>query len=202
MTALSTLFPSGGSGAAALKSNRWYPIHMIDRLNLTGGMSANRDYLFPFIPRVDVTVDEIGWVRANGSAADVYVGIYDLTGDLLTDCAVDSATGTGLHAVSTTPVSLTGGETYLMGVNQSAAVVNSDLVASGDSIMPNQYLSGIVQLGFDTESGASLPASFSYEQLSAGIYKTRSNAALSDPLSISGFTNAGGSVVSMVTIPQ
>jgi len=203
MTALSTLFPAAGGGVSvSMKSNRWYPIHQLMQLNLTGGMAANRDYLFPFIPRADVTVDEVGWIRANATAANVYVGIYDLSGNLLTDCAVDSGTGTGLRAVSTTAFDLTGGETYLMAANQSAAVINSDLAANTDNLFPNQYLGGIMQFGWDTASGASFPSSFVHEQTSGGIYKSRSNAALSDPLTISGCTNAGQSVVSMGLIPQ
>lgn len=202
MTALSTLFPAAGGSSLTYVSNRMYFQNIATGLNLTGGMAANRDYLQPFVLMGDVTVDEIGWVRANATAANVYVGIYDSSGNLLTDCAVDADTTAGLHAVSTTAVALTEGTLYFLAVNQSAAVVNADTLADAD--LQIDTLAGLLlfRTGFDTGSGASLPSSFLRQALTGAIYKSRSNAALSDPLTITGFTNAGDSAISIGVIPQ
>jgi hypothetical protein len=203
MTTLSTLFPAAGGGTIyPYVSNRWYPVTKVDSMNQTGGMSSGRDYLLPFMPRADVTVDEIGWVRATTGGANVYVGIYDTGGNLLTDCAVDSDTTQGLHAVSTTAVDLVAGTLYYLAVNQSATVVNSVAMSTSTGTLQDAYLLGIMQVGFDTTNGGSLPSAF-YDELATGVsYKARTTAALSDPLTLTGFTYDGDTAIHMGIIPQ
>ena len=202
MTALSTLFPAAGGSSLTYVSNRMYFQNIATALNFTSGMAADRDYLQPFVLMGDATVDEIGWVRAAGTAGNVYVGIYDASGNLLTDCAVDADTTVGLHAVSTTAVALTEGTLYYLAVNQSAAVVNADTLADGD--LQIDVLMGLLlfRTGFDTSSGPSMPASLMRQTVTGAMYKSRSNAALSDPLTLTGFTNAGDSAISIGIIPQ
>lgn len=198
MTALSSLLPASGFGGAPYLAGRFYPMCLPNQFNLTTGAAADRDYLLPFTPRADVTVDEVGWVRANTTAGNVYVGIYDSSGNLLTDCAVDSDTTAGLHAVSTTNVALSRGETYYLALNQSAAVANVDVTSTSDAEYTVQQMMGFLNVGFATDQTYGANAA---EMTNAASYKSRSNAALSDPLTLTGFTFDGNSMMHMGIVP-
>lgn len=205
MADFDSFFPalSGGGGSGLIyQSGRLYWQCIAAQFNLTAGMSNNTDYLFPFIPFSDVTVAKLGFIRANATAGDVYIGIYDIDGNLLTDCAVDSTAVAGVHTVSTTPVELTGGQLYYMAINQSAAVVNTDTLALSDPQTESLIARNLWRAGFDLNSGASFPSSSFGDAIPGGIYKYRSNTPFSDPLTISGFTNAYETVASLGIVPQ
>ncbi len=177
MVASSTLF-SSASGGRNYGKGEFVPVAHLNNVN-GATITANRDYLWPFSPQRDVTVGEVAYRRVATTAGNVYVGIYDEDGNLLTDCTVDSDTTAGIHAVSTTPVLLNGGGFYWMAANASAAVINGDTVLSAD----DEPWPFFWNWGFFLDAGMD---GSSYQN--RALYKTRSNAALSDPLTISGFT--------------
>lgn len=173
----------GAGGGASLKysSGRYYsdfPLWRFD--SASNRIISNELGIQPFVPHADVTVNEIGWWRGNTLAANVYVGIYDKDGNLLTDCAVDSVTTQGLHAVDTTDVELTGGEKYYFACNQSAQVICGALLTQSAFTFEDQFLWDMHRfIGLDVDSGFSLSGSQGSHELASGMLtKSRAAAAL------------------------
>lgn len=188
----SELFAAGGAGLP-YQSNlpHWWTLP-----NSLVGTSAggNADLLQPFIPRADVTIDHVNWLRANTTAANVYLGIYDKDGTLLTDCAVDSDTTATQHEVSTTAVNLIGGNQYFWCLNQSTSVAASDVVAATDP-------ENAMFLGFQPNLGSmgTLPGN-GYR--TGGLYdNARTNAALLSSITLSDFDEYNRVIAAGVT-PQ
>lgn len=184
MTTLSSLL---GASGAPYASGRFYPLTILNNFVANNG-DANRDYILPFTPRADVTIDAVGWVRRSTAAANIYVGIYDATGSLLTDCAVDSETSTGLHEVSTTAVTLSGSTPYYALLNQSvSAIANIDAISTTGAAYPLQltgYAEGFAKLGGTYPSS---PINFG-----SGVhYKARTAAAPLSSLTMTGWTFDG-----------
>jgi len=171
----------GGRSGSPYQPGVFYPAIQLN--TFTTAMPVNRDYITPFQPRSIITVGEIGYKRVNYTAGNIYVGIYDFAGNLLTDCAVDATTTAGLHAVSTTPVPLDAGEWYWIAINASSGVVGGDAAVSSDPEPQDWYatrnmLGYAVDVGFNPLLGTS--------KLSA--YKARSNAALPSTQTMTGWT--------------
>jgi hypothetical protein len=182
MTALSTLFPAAGGGVSLqYASGRYYSDFPLFRLDgASSNISANELAIQPFVARGDVTVNEVGWWRANTTAANVYVGIYDKSGTLLTDCAVDAVTTQGLHAVNTTNVDLTGGEKYYFACNQSAGVICGAPLSQSGFVFEQEFAWDMLPItGLDVDSGYSLSGSQGTHELGSGMLsKSRTAAAL------------------------
>ena len=86
--------------------------------------TANRQYLIPMVPTSDFSIDAVCWNRGEATSGGVYIGIYDRASNLITDCAEDTDTTIGVHAVSTTEVDLVAGETYFLTLNASANIAS------------------------------------------------------------------------------
>ena len=177
MTALSTLFPSSGGGALPYISGNTHFVSRCDQPNSTS-LQSNRDNMWPFVPRADVTVSDLSWHRINATAADVYIGIYSGDGSsLLSDCAVDNVTTTGMHIVSCTDFDLTAGELYWFCLNQSLQVAGSDFFGAfdeGTQIDAWRFSAGM-GINFDLYSTF---RSYNIGDGNGHMYKTRTNAAL------------------------
>lgn len=181
MTLASVLF--GGGGGAPFRSGNFYPTC---QLNDADGatITADRDYLSPLWVRKPVTISHVAFGRVGTTAGNVYVGIYNSAGTLLTDCAVDADTSVGLHTVSTTAVTLLPTQQYWFCANASAAVVHGDLVGNADvqaslSLQETGFAIGMGASGYYTSS-----TSIKY-----GLYKARTNAALLSSLTMTGWTD-------------
>lgn len=107
---------SGGSSANSYVSGNYYPLA---RATAAGNLNANRLYLFPFVVRKAVTIDELFWYRDETDNANVYVGIMDQDGTAVTDCAADSDTTVEVRKVSTSSVELSPDKSYVFGINSS-----------------------------------------------------------------------------------
>lgn len=146
--------------------------------------AVNTDYLIPFLCRADVSVDAVWWQRGNTSAGNVYVGLYDADGTLLTDCAVDADTTAGFHSVSTTPVALTAGSLYYLAMNQSVQVVVCDNGTGADGELTYWLLNGVpaydIRMTTTTPSGLNIAA--------ASFSKARTNAALPSTQTMNSWT--------------
>ena len=194
MTLISTLFPSGGGGVP-------YPsgVPVIDAIGDIISESPGalgRDYLKAFTPRADVTVDKVWWWRHVATAANVYVGVYDNSGNLLSDCAVDADTTTGVHEVNSTNFDLTAGSLYYLAINQSAKVFGCDTTLATDEVLSFQLTVGSREdLGLYS-GGTAPPGARSW----GAPYKARANAALLDPITMSGFTTHT-LIISMGIVP-
>ena len=173
----------GGRSGSPYQPGVFYPAIQLSSVGTA--ITANYDYITPFQPRSLITVGEIGYKRVATTAGDVYVGIYDFAGNLLTDCAVDANTTAGLHAVSTTPVLLDAGEWYWMAVNASSAVVNGDII-SGIDPEPKDWYATRNMLGYALDVGFEPTETQATYKLSA--YKSRSNAALPSTQTMTGWT--------------
>jgi hypothetical protein len=179
----SELFASGGGGVD-------YPTSVPHWLRLPNNLTAtlnaplNYDSLLPFVPRADVTVDTVNWIRASASAANVYVGIYNAAGTLLSDCAVDTDTTTGLHEVSTTAVNLVAGQLYYWCLNESVAVAACDVTAGSDPEYTPHYMS-FLGAPFDFSILSSMPSST--RDVLGVVRKSRTADALLSSLTMSGF---------------
>ena len=181
----SVLFPLGGGAAINYASGRYYQQHPIQRADTaTTLVGANDICVVPFIPFNDVTVSEVGYWREGTTAADVYVGIYDASGTLLTDCAVDTDTTQGLHAVSTTNVDLTGGNKYYIAINQSAQVLQGTTPGSANVPDSEEYFFHLFPfIGYDMDSGGT-PAGSDFLRIGTGVLeKSRTAATLDSSIS-------------------
>jgi hypothetical protein len=188
MTLASALY--GGGGIAKYRSGNLYPANPAAADG--GTITENRDLIFPFIPRLRVTVDRVAWCRQNTTAGNVYVGLYSSAGVLLTDCAVDSVTTAGWHLVDTTDVTLLANEFYWLCANSSAAVITSQSLAGGASAaMPadNLIMAAGLAVGIGTANNT---------MAGAGQFKARSNAALLANLTMSGFTLSASPMMGIV----
>lgn len=125
MSNWSDFFPAADAALTGVPYASDVPVSIsaIDSFGAATVYAAGVDNLIPFTVRADVTIDAVWWHRNNTTAANVYVGIYDAAGNLLTDCAVDANTTAGVHSVATTPVTLTAGNVYYLALNESAQVV-------------------------------------------------------------------------------
>lgn len=182
MTLASTLF--GSSSDVDFVPGNLYPAR---GLSVGAVPSAgDTDYLLPWSPRKTVTIDKLAWYRDIGTAANVYVGLYDSGGALLTDCAVDTATGTGWHAVDTTNVTLIAGRVYYLCWNASADVAGTWALANQTSPgnMSRVYADMVTDYGYNLTIG-SAPGT-----ATIGIYtKSRTHAALLSSLVMSGWSD-------------
>lgn len=157
-----------------------YPSNVPQIVSPLNGVAAvtacavNTDYLIPFLCRADVSVDAVWWQRGNTSAGNVYVGLYDADGTLLTDCAVDADTTAGFHSVSTTPVALTAGSLYYLAINQSVQVVVCDSCIITDGEYSYWLLNGVP--AYDIRMTTSTPTGIN--MAAASFSKARTNAAL------------------------
>ncbi|HAH10225.1 MAG TPA: hypothetical protein DCL48_09000 [Alphaproteobacteria bacterium] len=183
MTLASALFGGGGSGLPYL-SGVLYPC-----LNYSGSIAStiNRDYLLTFAPRKSVTVDKVAWHRDQATAANIYVGIYSSAGVLLTNCAVDTDTTVGWHAVDTTNITLLPTQVYFFAINVSADVLTIANTTPGNSA---DY-GGLVQLGVAMSASTGV----------SGAFKARTNAALLSSLTMSGFTVMGTDIPALGFVP-
>ena len=129
MTLLSTLV--GGGSAASYRAGNLYPA--LPRAIQTTASAADNDHIVPWLPRATMTLDKVAWYRDIATAANVYVGLYDSAGTLLTDCAVDIDTTTGWHLVDTTNVTLVAGSFYWLAWNASADVAGTQAFISNTS---------------------------------------------------------------------
>lgn len=124
MTNFNDFFPAAAGALAGVPYAPGVPVSIsaLDSFSNATVYAINVDNLIPFIVRADVAIDAVWWHRNNTTDANVYVGIYDAIGNLLTDCAVDADTTVGVHSVATTPITLTAGEIYYIALNESAQV--------------------------------------------------------------------------------
>ena len=174
---------SSGSSGSPYQPGVFYPAIMLNLL--TTIMYQNRDYITPFQPRSSITVGEIAYKRATASTANVYVGIYDFAGNLLTDCAADAEPTVGLHAVSTTPVLLDAGEWYWIAINAASSLVHGDNIYSAD-LEPQDWYTTRNMLGYAVDVGFDPIATAGTSKLSG--FKSRSNAALPSTQTMTGWT--------------
>lgn len=144
----------------------------------TTSFTLGTDWLVPFTVREQVTIDAVWWHRGNTTAANVYVGIYNSDGALLTDCAVDADTTAGYHTVSTTPVTLVPNRVYYGAVNQSVQVASRGTVSSSTDILVLQNFAPRPAMASSVETAWA----------SQMLYKARANAALLSNLVMSGWT--------------
>jgi|21_taG_2_1085346.scaffolds.fasta_scaffold44132_2 hypothetical protein len=199
MTALSTLFPSVG-GAVDYTSN--IPIFAQFPSNWnTSAHSAGKDYFIPLQVRAEVTIDEVFWLRHATTAGNVYVGICDASGNVLTDCAVDSDTTIGLHAVSTTPVTLSPSTQYYLMFNSSVLNIGkADGGANADGEWPLQVAMAISNgINMDLFTGTNWAANAN--RIVGARSATRANAAFPDPMTI-GSWDYTATIFAIGVIPQ
>jgi len=182
MTLASALY--GGSGGLPYLTGALYPLFNYSGSNAS---SAGRDYLLAYSPRRAVTVDKVAWHRDQGTAANVYVGIYSSAGVLLTNCAVDANTTTGWHAVDTTNITLMPTAVYFFAINVSADVLT---MSTGHPVQSAEY-GEMIQLGTTPVAASG----------TSGAYKTRTNAALLANLVMSGFTLMDQGAPSLGLVP-
>ena len=146
-------------------------------------VAANRDYVLPFMVRETVIISAVMHSRLTVNAGDIYTGIYNAAGELLTNCAVDSVNTAGIHTVSTTPASLVPRNVYYFCANSSAA----SILEYTQGLSDWQFEIGFPRIGAITGDGA-------------GFYKARPAAALLSSLDLTGWTSSntaayGGFVV-------
>ena len=175
MTRLTTLI--GTTSSPDYTSQTFYP-PLAQAIGTTASV-INEDTLIPFSVRKTVTVDKVAWWRDNTTAGNAYVGIYNTAGTLLTDCAVDSNTTVGLHAVDTTNVTLLPGRIYYLSANLSV-----DIAATVDGT-PAGGMTQLDVFGANLGLGVAPVASTSLTVFAA---KARSNAALPSTQTMSGWT--------------
>jgi hypothetical protein len=117
MSVWTDLFPSS-SGNSLWPS---LPSGALMQIGASGGadLGYNRDYFFFFAPKRTFTFDELMYYHGSSTSAhNTYIGVYDIDGNLLTDCAVDTdTTANTWHAISTTPVTLVEGNVYVTCAN-------------------------------------------------------------------------------------
>lgn len=143
--------------------------------------TVGTDWLVPFTVRETVTVDGVWWSRGNTTAANVYVGIYDVDGVLLTNCAVDANTTAGYHVVSTAPVILVPHQVYYGAINQSVLVCERN-----DIWLVTALATTLGEFAQRPAMMAAVSAAWSDQPL----YKARANAALLSNLVMTGWTGA------------
>ena len=181
MTLTSALF-GGGASAPSYRAGNLYLAVLAAQ---SGGVSvADRDYIIPFIPRVNMTLDRVGWYRDNTTAANVRVGLYSSAGALLTDCAVDTGTTVGWHLVDSTNVSLSANTFYWLCWNASADV------AAAQSLDATAGSAGTPFVATDAAGLALGIGTGDANAGGAGQFKARTNAALLSSLTMSGFAVA------------
>jgi hypothetical protein len=197
MTDLSAL-GSGGGG------NKPYPsgVPLIGPIpnNLATGLIAGHDYLLPFVPRADVTVDKLWWYRYSATAASIYMGLVDSSGNRLDDCAVDSDTTVGIHEVDTTNFDLTAGTWYGVIINPSASSV-----ASGDQMgSTDQDLSAQIAYNYAHPMDIGLFASGTFPSSGRTLMtarKSRTAAAVADPTTMTGWAGNIGFIPFIGIVP-
>lgn len=200
MSSLKSLLGAGG-GALPYISGRYYNTGLLPFSNVADA-SADRDYMHVFVPRADVTIDALGWVRQNTTAANVYRAIYDSSGSLLTDASVDSDITQGAHEISITPITLTAGAVYYNLINQSATVIHSDNMTSSSIDYPfiGPYITsslGPYVAGIDWSIFSAIPTSVAF----ASSTMSRTNAAFPSSLTLTGWGNSA-TAVNMGIVPQ
>jgi len=183
MTLSSTLFPAAGGGGVPYPAGT----HILSPWPNTMATQSqvDQDILLPFVPRYDVTIDKLWYYRNASTAGNVYMGAYDNSGNLLSDCAVDSDTTIGLHEIDSTNFDLTAGNLYYWMFNQSAAVIGGD--ATGGTDEENAFLNAYAHANpFDLAmfSGGTFPSN---GRARCYASKTRTNAAPIDPITMSGW---------------
>lgn len=199
MTALSTLFPSAG-GALDYTSGDAIFAQIPNNWN-TSAHSANEDYFVPLQVRAEVTIDEVFWIRHAATAGNVYVGICDASGNVLTDCAVDSDTTIGLHAVSTTPVTLSPSTQYFLMFNSSVLnIAKTDGGASADGEWPLQVAMAMSN-GFNMDLFTGTNWAAGLNRIVGARSASRSNAAFPDPMTI-GSWDYSSTIFAIGVIPQ
>ena len=183
MSTWESVFPAGSGG------NLPYPSgvpHNLRRMYISNNASSgdiNRDYLIAFTARSNVTINRVWWVRANTTAANVFVGIYSATGTLLTDCAVDANTVAGVHEVTTTNVNLVAGQLYYVALNQSVLVAVSNPVAIGDVADQINYMLSFSSL--DVRIHSSVPV---HNNTLSSVFKDRTAALMPATQTMTGWT--------------
>lgn len=191
MTALSTLVGGAGGGFDPFQSNKPFWAFAPNNLAATSNRN-NYDILLPFTPVADVTIDQVCWYRVDATAANVYVGIYDNDGNLLTDCAVDADTTVGVHEVSTTSVALTGGTTYYLAINHSATCACGDSAGTYTDIENSPIFRGFLEGNQpDTKWYASGTFPANGFRMAIGFEKARTAAALPSTQTTSGWAAQG-----------
>lgn len=184
MTALSTLV-GGGGGAKPYPSGR--PIVGAWPNAVAASNQVGIDYLKPFVPRADVTVDKLWWYRAAATSGNAYLGMVDASGNRLDDCAVDAVTTVGLHEVSTTNFDLTAGNLYYLIMNLSANnIAGGDTLGTTDEVLSAQAIfAKDEEIDLGIYASGTFPTSF---QSAITAQKTRTNAAVPDPLTLTGWS--------------
>lgn len=185
MTLASALY-GAASGTKYLAGNV-YPAYA-GGLNSTA-LSTGKDYLVPFSPRANMTLDRVAWLRENsGTGSNVYVGLYSGAGVLLTDCAVDTNTSQGWHLVNTTNVALTANTFYWLCYNQSADVAYAQSSGTADTVASVRpaYEHLVREFGIATALGITSGGGDALHGVFAS--KSRSNAALLSTLVLSGWS--------------
>lgn len=168
--------PAGGGLTLPYWTGRVYPAVVGP-----GGstVTADNDYIVPFTPRADVTVDKVAWYRTSGAAASVYVGIYSIDGTLLTDCANDFTNNIGWHGVETTNVDLLQGSLYWLALNASAGVAATAGASTGVYGSPGQAYTSVY--GFAVNVGSATNTA------GAAQLKPRTAGTLLSSLTMSGW---------------
>ena len=160
-------------------SNVVYPLN-----NLVGNATAStpaEDWLAPFTPHTTVSIDGVAWLRDITTAANVYVGIYNAAGSLLTDCAVDADTVVGTKVIATTPVTLTKGQKYYFAWNASADCASHRTNADASATFSTDY-------GIEPDLAAAATIGGTIAASTVGYSKARANAALPSTQTMSGWT--------------
>lgn len=185
MTALSSLI--GGTDGGGHPYPSGVPIIGLIPDSISGANIADTDYLLPFVPRADLTVGKLWWYRANATAADIYIGVIDASGNRLDDCAVDNNTTIGLHEINTTNFDMTAGNWYGVVINASAAVIGGELNPSRGDVVTAQHaiyaMLNPVQLSMF--SGGTFPTTPDRWPI---ITKGRTNSAIPDPVTMTGYS--------------
>jgi len=174
-------------------SGNLYPVRAAI-VETTAG-ATGRDYLMPFFVRKSVAISQVGWFRKVVTAANVYVGIYNSAGTLLTDCAVDADTSANVwHVVPTSAVNLTAGSIYYALLNQSVDVAGAWPLAQANTTQ--ELVSGPGVYGYALGLGVS--------GVISGLTTYRKSRVAAAPLAslvMSGWANETGVTPAMGFVP-
>jgi hypothetical protein len=181
MSVWTDLFPSS-SGNSLWPS---LPSGALMQIGASGGadLGYNRDYFFFFAPKRTFTFDELMYYHGSSTSAhNTYIGVYDIDGNLLTDCAVDTdTTANTWHAISTTPVTLVEGNVYVTCANTDImdVLIRSQTWSYTQNYGAHHYVPvfpGLTEgmltryVGEKTRTNAALPSTYDFSTLSNGSY--------------------------------
>lgn len=184
-------------GGVAYPSGSYQSVGLGDYANSYGAtLSPNTDYLFPFVPRADVTIDKLYYFR-RASGGNVALGWYNNSGTRLDDVALDSDATAGYHERETTNFELSAGDLYWFLVNTNAAsAVTSDLLSPTD-----QNVSAILTRAHGIPGGMYSGGVAPTGGVQAvGLIKSRTNAVAPSTITMSGWSASDDVVVGGIIV--